>query len=88
MRRRRHTIETETLGKLGASDVPGYGYSRFPGTKMNIMTSGTATASVAAKTMMVRLLSNFRTKGSRIRDHVMNVYSLKPRRAIAGSSSY
>lgn len=55
---------------------------------MNIMTSGTATASVAAKTIMVRLLSNFRTKGSRIRDHVMNVYSLKPRRAIAGSSSY
>lgn len=47
-----------------------------------------STRTVTARTIMARLASNLRTYGSRMREKLKGVYSLKPMSAMIGSREY
>lgn len=55
---------------------------------MNSTSSAASTRIVTARTIMARLASSFRTYGSRTREKLKGVYSLKPMSASTGSREY
>lgn len=62
--------------------------SRLPGTRMNSTSSAASTVAVTANTIRARFASSLRTYGSRTREKLNGVYSLRPIRASTGSREY